>query len=45
MAKNADCEDEWLLQPVEESKQFHEDHSELVLGQMFIPPGDQHINL
>ena len=45
MAVNADREEEWLLQPVEESRQFHEDHSELVLGQRFIPTGDHHLNL
>ena len=42
MAGNADCENEWLQQPEQESMQFNKDYSELVHGEGFIPPGDHH---
>ena len=44
MAANTNHEEEWLLQSLEESPQFSEDCSELVLEQMFIPPGDHYLN-
>ena len=45
MAVIADHEDEWLVQLVEESEQFVEDRSKLVIGEGFIPTGDHHLNL
>ena len=42
MAANTNQEEEWLLQSVEESRQFNKHCSELVLGHRFIPPGDHH---
>ena len=45
MAANADCEEEWLLQPEQKLRQFNKDRSGLVLEQKFIPPGDHHVNL
>ena len=41
MTTNVNHEEEWLLQPEDESPQHR---SELVLGQGFIPPGDHHFN-